>query len=413
MKKIFTVLVLLLGIGFFVLNVYLLLDFFTKEPEVQSGLPPVIIKEEPIVEVKEEETEPEPLLKDPLIVKLEAMTLEEKVAQIFMITPEALTDLDLVTTSGDRTKESLNKMPVGGLIYFSNNLIDPIQTREMIRVTKESALALEMPPLFFAVDEEGGGVARIAKNPSFKVKQYSSMRAIGDTGQTENAYEVGESIGGYLNDLGFNLNFAPSADVLTQPKNQVIGTRAFGSDADRVSKMAIANAKGLLDAGIIPCFKHFPGHGGTLGDTHEGYAYSNQSIEALKALELLPFKEAIGEDMPLIMMAHISLPNVLNSDLPASLSYELTTELLKNEMQFKGVVITDAFNMGAISKAYSSDEASIMALNVGADMILMPKDFKKAYEGVLLAVQRGQVSEERLNDAVLRILSVKEKYISR
>lgn len=401
MKKIFIALVMALGVGFFILNSYLIWDYFRKDAEVEP-VPQDVVNEAPSVEVMDE---------DPILEKLEAMTLEEKVAQVFMVTPEALTGLDLVTASGEPTKESLEKMPVGGLIYFANNLIDPLQTQNMLRRTKESALALGMEPLFLAVDEEGGTVARIAKNPSFKVVQFSNMRAIGDTGEPENAYAVGESIGLYLKELGFNLNFAPNADVLTNPKNQVIGTRSFGSEAKRVSQMALAVAEGLLDTGILPCYKHFPGHGGTLGDTHEGYAYSERSLEAIKASELVPFYEAVKEEMPLIMMSHISLPNVLEGDLPASLSYALTTELLKNEMQFKGLVITDALNMGAISKQFASDEAAIMALNAGADMILMPLDFNKAYEGVLIALQNGRVSEERLNDAVSRILRVKESYL--
>ena len=238
--------------------------------------------------------------------------------------------------------------PVGGVIYFSQNLQDPDQT-----------------------------------------------------------YETGSTIGAYLSDLGFNMDAAPDTDVLTNPENQVVKYRSFGSDPELVARMAAAELKGLNDRGIIGMYKHFPGHGGTTADSHEGYAYVDDTLEELKTGALIPFQDGIDSGIAVIMASHISCPNVTGDNTPATLSEMMITDILRGEMGFDGMVITDALNMGAITAQYSSSEAAVAALNAGVDMLLMPEDFQSAYRGVLSAVESGTISEERIDASVRRILEVK------
>ena len=335
------------------------------------------------------------------------MTLEEKVCQLFMVTPEALTGVGTVTQAGTATQEAVNAYPVGGVIYFSQNLQDPDQTRTMLENTQRYAMERTGIPIFLSVDEEGGQVARVGSNPTFGVEKIGNMSDVGSRGDTQEAYEIGSTIGTYLSDLGFNMDAAPDTDVLTNPENQVVKYRSFGSDPELVARMAAAELKGLNDQGIIGMYKHFPGHGGTTADSHEGYAYVDDTLEELKSGAFIPFQDGIDNGIQVIMVSHISCPNVTGDNTPATLSEMMITDILRGEMGFDGMVITDALNMGAITAQYSSSEAAVAALNAGADMLLMPEDFQSAYKGVLSAVESGTVSEERIDESVRRILEVK------
>ena len=335
------------------------------------------------------------------------MTLEEKVCQLFMVTPEALTGVGTVTQAGTATQEAVNAYPVGGVIYFSQNLQDPDQTRTMLENTQRYAMERTGIPIFLSVDEEGGQVARVGSNPAFGVEKIGNMSDVGSRGDTQEAYEIGSKIGTYLSDLGFNMDAAPDTDVLTNPENQVVKYRSFGSDPELVARMAAAELKGLNDQGIIGMYKHFPGHGGTTADSHEGYAYVDDTQEELKSGAFIPFQDGIDNGIQVIMVSHISCPNVTGDNTPATLSEMMITDILRGEMGFDGMVITDALNMGAITAQYSSSEAAVAALNAGADMLLMPEDFQSAYKGVLSAVESGTVSEARIDESVRRILEVK------
>ena len=225
------------------------------------------------------------------------------------------------------------------------------------------------------------------------------------------AYEAGETIGNYLNELGFNLNFAPVADVLTNPDNQVVAKRSFGSNPERVSIQSFEYLRGLREYEIMGVYKHFPGHGATLGDTHEGYAYTDKTLDELKESDLMPFMDGANNQVPMIMSGHISLPNVTGDDLPASLSKTMITNIMRKDLGYEGVVITDALNMGAIANTYTSGESCIMAIEAGNDMLLMPADFHAAYAEVLQAVKDGRISEARIDQSVKNILKIKLKYI--
>lgn len=354
-----------------------------------------------------EEKSPEQLLEERIDAQMAQMTLEEKVLQMFMITPEALTGYGTVTAAGDVTYQSLQKYPVGGIILFAQNVIDPDQLGTMNGNLQNYSEEITGLPMFISVDEEGGKVARIAKNSNFSVETFSDMRSIGDSGDTTKAYEVGNTIGAYLNQYGFNLDFAPDADVLTNPDNQVIGTRSFGTDPYVVSKMTQSVVKGLEDNQVYACLKHFPGHGATSGDTHAGYAYTDKTLDELMQSELVPFSNGIQNGVHFIMVSHIAAPQVTGDNLPASLSPYMIQTVLREQMGYDGIVITDAMNMGAISDNYGSADAAVRSVNAGADIVLMPKDFVSAYQGVLNAVESGTISADRIDESVRRILRVK------
>ena len=329
------------------------------------------------------------------------MTLEEKVAGLFIVTPEGITGVDTAIQAGDGTKTALEKYPVGGLIYFKKN----IQSEEQIKKMIENSISYNKYPMFIAVDEEGGKVARLAD--ALKLENIGPMAEIGSTGDSNKAYEAMKTVGTYLMSYGFNLNFAPVADVLTNEDNASIGDRSFGSDPSVVAGMVTSAMNGLEEVGIIACVKHFPGLGDALEDTHNGLAVIDKSLDELKQTELVPFISAIENGANMIMVGHMSLPQVVGNNTPATMSKEVISDLLRSELGFNGVVITDAMNMGAITEYYGADEAAIRAFKAGADMVLMPEDFKLAYEGVIEAVKDGTISEERINNSLKRVFRIK------
>ncbi len=338
---------------------------------------------------------------------LEDMTLEEKVAQLFIIQPEAILDVGTAVAAGDATREAINQNPVGGFIYFGDNLQSKEQTQEMLKNVQTYSMERTGFPAFLSVDEEGGTVARVAGTGNFDIPKIGDMADIGAAGDVDAAKQVGEDIGSYLAELGFNLDFAPVADVLSNPENTVVRDRSFGSDPELVSDMAIAVSDGLEEKGILSTYKHFPGHGATSADTHKGYAYTDKTLEELEACELIPFQRCIADGAKIIMAAHISAPNVTGDDTPTSLSKTMVTDILREKMGYTGLVVTDAMNMGAITEEYTSAEAAVKALQAGVDVVLMPENYQQAYQGVLDAVADGTLTEERIDESVTRILTVK------
>ncbi len=321
--------------------------------------------------------------------------------------PESLMDVGCVTAAGETTEKAMDEIPVGGFMYLQGNLVSYDQAKTMLSNVQKYSMARLGLPAFLSVDEEGGTVTRISRTGRFDVPDIVSMSEIGKTGDAESARQTGTVIGGYLSDLGFNVDFAPVADVLSNPQNTVVKFRSFGDDPQLVADMSLALAAGLKEQGIISTFKHFPGHGATAGDTHAGYAYTEKSLEQLQQCELVPFKGAIEQNAGFIMVGHISLPNVTGGDTPASLSPVIIEGVLRGQMGYDGVVVTDAMNMGAIVQQYSSSEAAVKALLAGADIILMPKDFREAYQGVIDAVNNGTLPLERIDQSLRRILTVK------
>ena len=335
------------------------------------------------------------------------MSLEDKVAQMFVITPEALTGYASVTAAGDTTKAAYESRPVGGLIYMADNLLSTEQTTEMLTNMQNIAMERTGLPVFLSVDEEGGTVARVAKNDAFGVTDVGNMSDIGATGDAQNAYNAGVTIGTYLKQLGFNVDYAPVADVLTNPDNTVISTRSFGSDASVVADMVTKELEGLSSQGVFGVVKHFPGHGGVSGDSHDGAVTMDKSLEELMQTEFVPFQKAVENGVSFVMVGHISVPQVVGDNTPASLSQMMVSNVLREQLGYQGIVITDAMNMGAITGSYTADQAAVMAVNAGVDMILMPQDYETAYNGLLQAVQDGTITEDRINESVTRIVKVK------
>lgn len=390
------------------------LEGLSESGEEENGTEYKVVLEEIEEESSENEEETEAEEKeivDPAYIKakekMDTMTLEEKVAQLFIITPEALTGYKTVTSAGEATKQALKKYPVAGLIYFEQNLISKERTISMMSGVKAYAEEVCDIPLFLSIDEEGGKVARIANKGGFDTPHFENMSVIGATSDVTKAYEAGEAIGGYLSEYGFNLDFAPVADVLTNPDNTVVKERSFGSDPQIVSEMDTQFLRGLHEHGVIGCLKHFPGHGATLEDTHEGYAYTDRTKAQLMETELIPFIDGIKQECPMIMVGHIAAPSVTGDEIPASLSEKMVQKLLREEMGYDGVVITDALNMGAIVEGYSSADACLQAFNAGVDILLMPSDFQAAYSGICNAVKTGKLEMERVNESILRILKLK------
>lgn len=338
---------------------------------------------------------------------LAGMDLKQKVAQMFMVTPEALTGYSKVTAAGEVTKQCFISYPVGGVIYMAGNLIDTEQTRIMLSNMQDYSVEYLGFPVFLGVDEEGGTVARIARNRAFGVEDVGNISEIGASGNCDLAYQAGSTIGAYLSALGFNLDFAPVADVWSNKKNTVVKYRSPGSDAELVRDMVIAQIEGFKEQGILCAVKHFPGHGSTSEDSHNGAAVVERTLQELFECDLIPFKGAVQAGVPFVMVGHLSLPKVVEEDVPAVFSKEIITGILRGELGFDGIVITDALDMGAVTDYYSSAQAAVMAVAAGADMLLMPEDFVAAYEGVLNAVQRGELTQERIDESVRRILKVK------
>lgn len=302
-------------------------------------------------------------------------------------------------------RQNLEQYPVGGIAVFKKNIQDENQLSSLI-ADFQSASKI---PMIVAVDEEGGAVARLANHEAFSLPKYTSTRDIGKTGDPEQARQMGRTIGGYLRFYGFNLDFAPIADVDSNPANPVIGRRAYSTDAQQTAQMVAAAVEGFHEAGMLCTVKHFPGHGDTGQDSHYGTATSYKTWEEMKAMEMLPFEAGIAAGADVVMTAHITTPNATTDGLPASLSYTMITERLRGELGFQGVIVTDALEMNAIKNHFTPAESAVAALRAGVDVLLMPSDLRAAFDGVVQAVEDGTLSEERLNESVRRILTLKQK----
>lgn len=332
---------------------------------------------------------------------LKNMTLSEKIYQMIFTTPEDITGVGCAVVAGDATKEALSKYPVGGIIYFSYNLKDRTQVTEMLKNTQSYSKI----PLFLGIDEEGGDVSRAGSNPELKITKHPPMKDIGASGDTSLAYNTGKTLATELKELGFNVDFAPVADVLVNENNTEIGNRSFGTDPYLVASMVENTVRGLEENGMSSALKHFPGHASTTKNSHFGYSESTRTEEELRACEFIPFEAGIKAGCDFVMISHMTL---LNTDsAPSSMSYKVITEMLKKELGFSGIVITDSFKMGAVTDTRFSDNPEILAIRAGADMILIPKDVKAAHDSILNAVNSGTITEDRINESVLKILNTK------
>ncbi len=327
------------------------------------------------------------------------MGLHEKIGQMFMIGIEE-------TAMNDDLENYIKERFPGGSILFGRNSQDPDQLLELINSLKK--VNSGRIPLFVSVDEEGGSVSRM---PS-QLHELPSAWSIGELDDDLPAYELGSLLAQKIEIFGFNMDFAPVLDIWSNPKNTVIGERAFGTTAEIVSRHGIPLMKGIRENGVIPVVKHFPGHGDTETDSHVGLPAVSHDIESLNGFELVPFKKAIEENADAVMIAHI-LMNRIDPKNPASLSETVISKLLREEMGFEGVVITDDMTMGAITKNYDIGEAAVRSIIAGSDIILVCHGYDKqaeAIDAVRQSVESGLIDQGRIDKSVARILKLKDKY---
>ena len=349
-------------------------------------------------------TEPTTEPKDEIDTIIDGMQLHEKVCQLFIVRPEELTDGADITTASQAMADSLAEYPVGGLIYFEKNLESQYQITNVIKTTKEYAAKNGCIPLFYSVDEEGGQVARCAD--ALGTAYLDSMYYYKEMG-TDAAYSNARMIAGDIGGLGFDLDFAPVADTWSNPDNTVIGTRAYSDDFKETAELVSAAAKGFSDGGVYCTLKHFPGHGNTAEDSHYSTAVSYRTSDELRENEYLAFKSGIEAGADMVMVGHIIVPDI--DERPATLSEKMIQGELRGYLGYDGVIITDSLGMGAITNSYSSADAAVMAVQAGNDILLTPDNFHEAVNGIEEAVNSGKLTEERINESVKRILTLKKE----
>ena len=336
---------------------------------------------------------------------LDTMTDEEKIWQLFFVTPEAITNVNTATVAGETTKKALEQYPVGGIVYFAKNLEDREQTVALLENTQSYAKI----PLFLGVDEEGGTVSRVGSNPAMGAKEFPSAQSLGEQADPAAVYQAGQDIGGTLHAIGFNMDFAPVADV-SSGASAVIGSRSFGTDPQLCASLVSIMTQSLTAEEIAPCLKHFPGYGSAITDDHYGTSILTKTQEELEACDFLPFSSGIASGAPFVMVSHLSVPEVVGDETPSDLSSKIVSDLLRNKLGFTGVIITDSHQMASITDHYTSGEAAVKALQAGVDMILMPQDLQAAFDGVKQALSDGTLMQARIDESVLRILQVKAEY---
>ncbi len=380
-------------------------DRSADEAVPDDGTPEEAATEESSEEIAEE---------DPLEARaqeiLAGMSLKDKIGQLFMVRPDQVKKGGKsVKKLTPQMKKRLKKYRIGGVIMFGNNISSPKQIKAFNKALTKASYEYSGLPMMISVDEEGGRITRLAYRSNFKVTKFKSMLAIGRTGNTYKAFKVGRTIGKYLKKYGFTADMAPVADCFTNPKNTVIGDRSFGSDPELVSDMVYSAINGFHRSGIMTTLKHYPGHGDTKADTHKQTVKVRKSWKSLKKLELVPFIENL-DHTDMIMASHIRCTGISKTIAPTSISKTMIQKKLRNQLGYDGVVITDAMEMDAISQNYSPAEAAVRAIIAGCDIILCPDNLSKSFNGIRDAVKSGRISEERLNESVLRIIRLKLKY---
>lgn len=365
-----------------------------------------------VEEAKENEPEPEKsveeLQKEALqkyvASFIESMTIEEKVAGLFFVTPESLTGVSKAIAAGSSTSEALSQYSVGGIVFDEKNMIDESQFRDMVYNTK-SFCKYE---LFTGVNDEGGEESPFSKS-GLRTEEVLSEKAIGETSGAAGAYSAGISMASTLSSFGLSLNFAPLGDIMLS-ETSFIADRTFGSSSPENTASLTKNMiKGMNDQGTNSCLKYFPGYGDAVKGPEHGRVISKRTKEDLVKNEYEIVKAAMEADVPMIMVSHVSMQEITGDIIPASLSGSIITDILRGELGYDGIIITDYMNKNAITRNYKHADAAVRAIEAGADMILAPSDFKKAYNGLLAAVEKGDITEERLDESLYRIFMVKYK----
>jgi beta-N-acetylhexosaminidase len=333
--------------------------------------------------------------------KVEQMTLEQKIGQLVMCGFEG-------TEPSEEVLRLIREKAIGGVIYFARNVRNVEQVVSLSAALQEAAAASGQEPLFIGIDQEGGMVARITDG----VALMPGAMAIAAAGSLEEAYQAALICGQELKALGINLNYAPVLDVNNNAANPVIGVRSFGEDPAKVAEYGVKTLQGLQSAGVIATAKHFPGHGDTNVDSHLDLPTVPHARERIEQVELRPFREAIAAGVDSIMSSHVVFPAFESQKLPVTLSKAVLTGLLREELGYEGVIMTDCMEMNAIAEHFGTVEAAVMAVEAGADLVLISHSHDRqqgAINALLQAVRSGRLSEERINRSVNRLLALKEK----
>ena len=338
--------------------------------------------------------------------KMDNLSIDEKIAQML-----------IVYYIGDEYDENLSniikEVKPGGFILMSDNITTYDRTLNFVKGMQNDSDI----PMIISTDEEGGSVQRIKGIRDISVTDIPYMYYLGQTKDKNLAYKVGEIIANELRTIGVNLTYAPVMDIYSNPNNTVIGKRSFGSNPNTVYDMATSLKNGIEDNLVNTCIKHFPGHGDTETDSHFEIPIINKTLDELENSDLLPFIKSIN-DTNMIMVGHIALPKITNSSIPASLSKEIVTDLLKNKYNYKGLVITDALNMRSLTDNYSDKEIYTMAINAGVDLLLMPNGSKNAIKYIKEAIDDEEIDINTINESVRKILTykysnIKENYLDK
>lgn len=341
--------------------------------------------------VNAEEVIQEPVqepVQDPIDIYIEDLSLEEKIGQLFIVSLNDQVE----------NKMLIEQCNVGGVVLFKKDIISKEQVQVLVKALQDVAKI----PLWIAIDEEGGRVSRVGSQPQIVKEPFKSAYEIGQTKDEDLAYKEAKKMGKVLAGLGINMDFAPVADIYNNENNTVIGDRSFGHTKEEVTPMVIAFARGLREEGIFPVIKHFPGHGNTYQDTHEQLAYINKSLRELENEEFVPFKKATEQGVEGMMVGHLVVTEV--DHLPATLSPKWGDYIKQHFEEENLLLITDAMNMGAIVQNKAAGVAAVESFLSGMDIILMPNDVEAAEEAMKKAYEEGQITAERLNESVKKIL---------
>lgn len=336
---------------------------------------------------------------------LSTMTLEQKIGQMFICGFHSL-------VPDDQIKKLIQEHHLGGVIYFRRNIGDPEQVANLSASLQKLSADQGNLPLWIAIDQEGGMVARIDHK---RVSRIPGNMALGATGNPDYSYEVSRVSAEELLQLGINMNFAPCLDVNNNARNPVIGVRSFGEDPERVAEHGVAVIKAFQEKGLSAAAKHFPGHGDTNVDSHMGLATVEHDLDRLQQVELKPFIEAIRAGVDVIMTAHVIFPAIEPERIPATLSRPVLTGLLREDLAYDGIIVTDCLEMHAIAKFFGIGEGAVKAIEAGADVVLVShtlNDQIEAIEAVKHAVRTGRISEKTIDAAVTRILALKNKRLA-
>ncbi len=354
----------------------------------------------------QEEVPEEPSVDADILEAIASMSAEEKAGALIMTTPEALTGVTAATQAGEGTKAALEKYPVGMLIYDKDNWVDSDQFKALISKTKDIyaeayASENELRGLFVAVKEDGSTNKTISLD-----SEISSAPDLGSSGDNTNAYQAYLAIGSVLNEYNIDVDIAPLCDVAVEGSYEA--KASFGSDADIVASMAGSAVSGLSDQNIISCIYTFPGQGSLSSAPKGGMTETDKSLDDLRDFDYKPFESAIEEGAGVIMVGNLGVNDAEGNAVPAYICESLINDEIRGQLGFEGVVITDDLAVIAKDAEYSQQEAALRAINAGADMIYVSSDFEETYQYLLDSINDGAITEERLNDALVHIYTMKK-----